>query len=181
MAEQSARITGKLVRISGPMIAADGMLGVGMGEIVRVGKMGLMGEVIRLDGETAYAQVYEDTSGMYLGEPVEALGMPLSIELGPGLLGQTYDGIQRPLIDLKNSSGDFIGRGLSADPLDYEKKWAFTPVAAAGQNVTGGDILGTVPETEHLTHSVMVPPRINGVIKSIVAAGDYNVPKTVRN
>ena len=166
-------ITGKLVRISGPMIAADDMLGVTMGEIVRVGKMGLMGEVIRIDGDTAYAQVYEDTGGMYLGEPVEAQGLPLSIDLGPGLLGQTYDGIQRPLVDLQKSSGDFIGRGLSAEPLNNEKKWSFTPAVSVGDEVTGGDFLGHVPETEHLNHYIMVPPNKSGKIASIVAAGEY--------
>ncbi|MCH8205219.1 MAG: V-type ATP synthase subunit A, partial [Candidatus Hydrogenedentes bacterium] len=174
-----ADITGKLVRISGPMIAADGMLGVTMGEMVKVGKLGLMGEVIRIDGETAYAQVYEDTSGMFLGEPVVAQGAPLSIELGPGLLGQTYDGIQRPLIDLQKISGDFIDRGLSADPFDYNKKWAFTPIATVGQDVIGGDYLGCVPETEHLDHNIMVPPSISGKIKSIAGAGEYTVQETI--
>ncbi len=174
-----AGITGKLVRISGPMVAADGMTGVSMGEIVRVGKLGLMGEVIRIDGDVAYAQVYEDTSGMYLGEPVEALGAPLSIELGPGLLGQTYDGIQRPLIDLQKSSGDFIGRGLTADPLDYKKKWSFTPAASVGDEVSGGDLLGKVPETEHLDHSILLPPRMSGKIKSIVPAGEYNIQEEI--
>lgn len=161
------------------MIAADDMLGVSMGEIVRVGKMGLMGEVIRIDGETAFAQVYEDTSGMYLGEPVVAQGDPLSVELGPGLLTQTYDGIQRPLHLLKESSGDFIGRGLSADPLDYSKKWTFTPKVTVGQEVSGGDVLGTVPETEHLDHFVMVPPLVSGKIKTIIAAGDYTVNEQI--
>ncbi len=179
MADTAAQITGKLIRISGPMIAADGMLGVSMGEIVRVGKMGLMGEVIRIDGEVAFAQVYEDTSGMYVGEPVEALGDPLSIELGPGLLGQTYDGIQRPLIDLQKGSGDFIGRGLSADPLDYTKKWVFTADVSVGDEVIGGDILGSVPETANLNHYIMVPPRVSGTIKTIVPNGEYNVHEVI--
>lgn len=174
-----AGITGKLTRISGPMIAADGMLGVTMGEMVRVGKLGLLGEVIRIDGETAYAQVYEDTGGMYLGEPVEALGAPLSIELGPGLLSQTYDGIQRPLIDLQEQAGDFISRGLTSDPLDYEKKWSWTPEAQVGQEVSGGDFLGTVPETEFLKHYVMVPPRVKGRIAEIAPAGDYNIKHVI--
>lgn len=172
-------ITGKLVRISGPMIAADEMLGVTMGEIVKVGKLELMGEVIRIDGEVAFCQVYEDTSGMYLGEPVVSQGLPLSIDLGPGLLGMTYDGIQRPLIDLQKSSGDFIGRGLSAEPLDNDKKWAFTPSVAVGDEVTGGDFLGKVPETEHLDHFIMVPPNMSGKIKTIAAAGDYNVREEI--
>ncbi len=174
-----AEIVGKLVRISGPMIAAEGTTGVGMGEMVRVGKLGLLGEVIRIDGDVAYAQVYEDTAGMYLGEPVHALGAPLSIELGPGLLGQTYDGIQRPLIDLQRQAGDFISRGLTSDPLDYKKKWAWTPVAQVGQDVAGGDMLGWVPETQHLKHHVMVPPRISGKIKEIKPAGEYTVKEVI--
>ncbi len=174
-----AEIVGKLVRISGPMIAAEDMTGVGMGEMVRVGKLGLLGEVIRIDGDIAYAQVYEDTAGMYLGEPVRALGAPLSIELGPGLLGQIYDGIQRPLIDLQRQAGDFIARGLTSDPLDYKKTWAWTPVAQVGQDVTGGDMLGWVPETAHLKHHVMVPPRISGKIKEIKPAGEYTVKEVI--
>jgi V/A-type H+-transporting ATPase subunit A len=161
------------------MIAASGMTGVSMGEMVRVGKLGLLGEVIRIDGDVAYAQVYEDTAGMFLNEPVTALGAPLSIELGPGLLGQTYDGIQRPLIDLQRQAGDFISRGLTSDPLDYKKNWAWTPLAKVGQEVTGGDFLGSVPETEHLKHYVMVPPRVSGKIKEIAGAGEYNVKHVV--
>ncbi|MCC6796843.1 MAG: V-type ATP synthase subunit A [Candidatus Hydrogenedentes bacterium] len=171
----STQQVGKLTRISGPMIAADGMLGVAMGEILRVGKLGLMGEVIRIDGETVYAQVFEDTSGMFLGEPVTPLGKPLAVELGPGLLGSTYDGIQRPLITLQQQSGDFIGRGLTADALDRTKKWAFTPVAKVGDKVVAGDILGTVPETKSITHKVLVPPGKGGTITSIVGAGEYTV------
>jgi V/A-type H+-transporting ATPase subunit A len=170
---------GKLTRISGPMITASGMLGVGMGEIVRVGKLGLMGEVIRIDGETIYAQVYEDTQGMYLGEDVIPTGLPLAVELGPGLLASTFDGIQRPLNTLREQSGDFIGRGLTADALDHSKKWAFTPTVKVGDTVIGGDILGTVPETKYLTHKVLVPPRVKGVIKSIASAGDYTVLDTI--
>jgi V/A-type H+-transporting ATPase subunit A len=161
------------------MIAADGMTGISMGEIVLVGNMKLMGEVIRIDGDIAYAQVYEDTGGMYLGEPVEGQGAPLSIELGPGLLSQTYDGIQRPLIDLQKGSGDFIGRGLNADPFDYSKTWSFTPSLSVGDEVTGGDIIGTVPETEHLVHHVMVPPLVSGKIASIASAGDYTVQQEI--
>ena len=161
------------------MIAASGMTGVSMGEMVRVGKLGLLGEVIRIDGDVAYAQVYEDTAGMFLNEPVTSLGAPLSIELGPGLLSQTYDGIQRPLIDLQKQAGDFISRGLTSDPLDYKKKWAWTPLAKVGQKVSGGDFLGSVPETEHLKHYVMVPPRVSGTIKEIAPAGEYNVKHAV--
>lgn len=167
--------TGSLVRIAGPMIVAEGMLGVSMGEIVRVGHMGLMGEVIRIDGDRVYAQVFEDTGGMSLGEPVVSTNLPLSVELGPGLLGATFDGIQRPLKSLQEQAGDFIARGLTAVALDRTKKWRFTPVATVGQEVVGGDILGTTPETPASIHKVMVPPGVKGRIAEIVGEGDYTV------
>ncbi|MCL4215972.1 MAG: V-type ATP synthase subunit A [Candidatus Hydrogenedentes bacterium] len=175
----AGRLTGSLIRISGPMIVADGMLGVSMGEIVQVGDMKLMGEIIRIEGDTAFAQVFEDTQGMFLGEPVVATGEPLSVELGPGLLGQTYDGIQRPLITLKNMSGDFIDRGLTAVALDREKKWSFTPAVTTGDEVNGGDVLGTVPETPTLQHHIMVPPGMKGRIRSIKPAGEYLVTDVI--
>lgn len=172
-------LTGSLTLISGPMVAASGMLGATMGEIVRVGKLGLMGEIIRIDGDTVFAQVFEDTQGIYLGEEVVATGTPLAVELGPGLLGGTFDGIQRPLITLQDKSGDFIGRGLTAEALDREKKWAFTPTVSEGDAVQGGDILGTVPETVTITHHVMVPPRAEGTIKHIAPEGEYTVTDTI--
>ncbi len=178
MTTTTEAITGELTLISGPMISASGMLGVGMGEILRVGNMNLMGEVIRIDGDTVFAQVFEDTSGMYLGEPVVSTGLPLSVELGPGLLGSTFDGIQRPLITLQQASGDFIDRGLTAVALDREKRWSFTPTAKVGDKVVGGDVLGTVPETEHLTHKVMVPPNSSGTIQSI-NDGEFTVEETI--
>ena len=122
MAVTEQQIVGKLVRIAGPMIEAEGMLGVSMGEILVVGKLQLMGEVIRIEGDKIYAQVFESTEGMYLGEDVVATGVPLAVELGPGLLSSTFDGIQRPLITLQQSSGDFIGRGITAVALDRSKK-----------------------------------------------------------
>ncbi|GMW01753.1 MAG: V-type ATP synthase alpha chain [Candidatus Hydrogenedentota bacterium] len=170
---------GKLTRISGPMISANGMLGVSMGEIVRVGKMGLIGEVIRIDKDTIFAQVFEDTSGMYLGEEVIPTGEPLSVELGPGLLGSTYDGIQRPLITLQQQSGDFIDRGLTAVALDRSKKWVFKPLKHVGDKVVGGDVIGTVQETEHLVHKILVPPRVSGTIQSIVGEGQYTIEQPV--
>ena len=166
---------GSLTRISGPMVSASGMLGVAMGEILRVGKMGLMGEVIRIDKDTIFAQVFEDTQGMYLGELVVPTGRPLSVELGPGLLGSTFDGIQRPLITLQQQSGDFIDRGLTAVALNRTKKWAFTPKVAVGQQVQAGDILGVVPETSSIEHRVLVPPGKSGVVKEVVPAGEYTV------
>jgi len=179
MTTTTEAITGELTLISGPMISASGMLGVGMGEILRVGNMNLMGEVIRIDGDTVFAQVFEDTGGMYLGEPVVSTGLPLSVELGPGLLSSTFDGIQRPLITLQQASGDFIDRGLTAVALDRSKKWKFTPAAKVGDRVVGGDLLGTVPETEHLDHKVMVPPNVSGTIQSIAGAGEYTVEEVI--
>lgn len=178
MATES-KLVGTLTRISGPMIVADNMLGVSMGEILRVGKFNLMGEVIRIDKDKIYAQVFEDTSGMYLGEPVVPLGEPLSVELGPGLLGSTFDGIQRPLITLKEASGDFIGRGLTAEALDRKRKWLFTPKVSVGQSVEGGDVLGTVPETKTIEHRVLVPPGKMGKIRSIVGQGEYTVTDVI--
>lgn len=173
------RQVGSLTLISGPMIAASGMLGVGMGEIVRVGKMGLMGEVIRIDGETIYAQVFEDTGGMFLGEEVVSTGLPLSVELGPGLLSSTFDGIQRPLLTLKEQSGDFIGRGLTARALDHTKRWQFTPRVVVGEEISGGTILGTVPETQSIEHRVLAPPTVKGRIARVVAAGEYTIDDTI--
>jgi V/A-type H+-transporting ATPase subunit A len=158
MPSTEQQLTGSITRISGPMVSASNMLGVSMGEIVRVGKMNLMGEVIRIDKDTIFAQVFEDTGGMFLGEPVVPTGLPLSVELGPGLLGSTFDGIQRPLITLQEQSGDFIDRGLTALALDREKKWTFTPGKSVGDAVITGDILGTVPETKTIEHRVLVPP-----------------------
>ncbi len=179
MATTETALVGTLSRISGPMIAASGMLGATMGEIVRVGKLGLMGEIIRIDGDTVYAQVFEDTGGMYLGEEVHATGVALAVELGPGLLGSTYDGIQRPLITLQEQSGDFIGRGLTAVALDREKRWAFTPAVEAGAEVRQGDVLGTVQETITITHRVLVPPGMEGKLTSVAPEGEYTVEDTI--
>jgi len=179
MSSTEQPIVGRLVRIAGPMIEAEGMLGVTMGEILRVGKLNLMGEVIRIEGDKVYAQVFESTDGMMLGEPVVATGAPLSVELGPGLLASTFDGIQRPLEVLQHASGDFIGRGLTAVALDRQRKWHFTPVVKPGQRVVGGDILGTVPETKAITHRVLVPPHVSGVIKTVVPEGEYTVEEVI--
>ena len=178
VAEQ-VTITGKLVRISGPMIEANEMLGVGMGEIVRVGEAGLLGEVIRIEGDKIYAQVFESTEGMYLGEPVVATGAPLSVELGPGLLGSTFDGIQRPLETIRQASGDFIGRGITAVALDREKKWPFTPAAKTGTEVQGGDVLGTTPESPAILHKIMVPPYVKGTLDWLAPEGEYKVEDVI--
>ncbi|MCF6286074.1 MAG: V-type ATP synthase subunit A, partial [Candidatus Hydrogenedentes bacterium] len=137
------------------------------------------GEGIRIEGDKIFAQVFESTEGMYLGEDVHATGVPLAVELGPGLMGATYDGIQRPLLALQASSGDFIGRGITAVALDREKKWAFTPVATVGQEVISGDVLGTVPETKAIEHKIMVPPYMAGKIASVKEAGEYTVEEVI--
>ena len=168
---------GKIYRISGPVVTAIGME-ASMYDVVRVGDEGLMGEVIELHGEKAVIQVYEDTSGIRPGEPVINTKETLSVALGPGLLTQIYDGIQRPLPTLEAEMGYFIKRGLDADAFDMEKKWTFKPVAAAGDSVEGGHVIGEVQETETIVHKIMIPPGVSGTIKSI-ESGDFNVTENV--
>ncbi len=179
MSETTQTITGSITKISGPVVAASGMEGVAMGEIVKVGKLALMGEVIRIEKDTIYAQVFEDTQGMYLGEPVTPTGNPLTVELGPGLLGNTFDGIQRPLRALEALSGAFIGRGLSVPPIDRDKLWEFNPVAQAGSAISGGDVLGTVQETSTIEHKILVPPSIVGQIEWIADKAQYKVEDVI--
>jgi V/A-type H+/Na+-transporting ATPase subunit A len=167
--------TGKIIRISGPVIEADGMRGAKMYDVVRVGEENLIGEIIRLNKDVATIQVYEDTNGLRPGEKVESTGIPLSVNLGPGLLTNIYDGIQRPLPTIFNQTGDFIERGVEANAIDEEKKWHFTPVAKKGDTVEGGDVLGTVEETSIITHKIMVPPLLKGTIESIVTEGEYTI------
>ena len=168
---------GQIYRISGPVVTAIG-LNAKMYDVVRVGDEGLMGEVIELHGEKAVIQVYEDTSGVRPGEPVTNTGQTLSVQLGPGLLTQIYDGIQRPLPILLEKMGTFITRGVDADGLDQEKKWTFEPTAKKGDKVEGGHVVGTVQETETIAHKIMIPPNMSGTIKSI-KSGDFTVSETV--
>ncbi len=151
---------GRIIRVTGPLVVADGMKGgAKMYEVVRVGEIGLIGEIIRLEGDKAVIQVYEETAGIRPGEPVEGTGSSLSVELGPGLLTAMYDGIQRPLEVLRQLSGDFIARGgLTAPALPRDKKWHFTPKVKVGDKVVGGDVLGVVPETSIIEHKILVPP-----------------------
>ncbi|MGP6220097.1 V-type ATP synthase subunit A [Caldiplasma sukawensis] len=158
---------GKIVRISGPVVVAEGIKNKKMFDVVRVGELELVGEIIRIDGDKAVIQVYEDTSGIRPGEKVESTGMPLSVELGPGLLKSIYDGIQRPLDVIKDKTGDFIRRGYTANPIDPNKKWEFKPTAKKGDEVSGNSIIGTVQETSIIQHKIMVPFGINGKITSI--------------
>lgn len=168
---------GQIYRISGPVVTAKGM-SAAMYDVVRVGDEGLMGEVIEIHGDQSVIQVYEDTSGIRPGEPVLNTQETLSVALGPGLLTQIYDGIQRPLQTLEEQMGFFITRGVDADAFDMEKTWTFEPVASAGDEVSGGNVIGHVQETETIVHKIMVPPNVSGTIKSI-KSGDFNVTQTV--
>ena len=167
---------GRIVWVSGPAVRADGMSDAKMYETVSVGEAKLIGEVIRLTGDVAFIQVYESTSGLKPGEPVTGTGNPLSVLLGPGIIGQIYDGIQRPLKELSKKSGSFIGRGITTTPVDMTKKFHFVPTAKVGDEVQPGNVIGTVKETELIDHSIMVPPdHKGGKITKIVSEGDYDL------
>ena len=172
---------GVVGRVSGPVVIAEGLEGAKMFDVVRVGDQGLVGEVIRLVGETATVQVYEDTTGVRPGDPVENTGQALSVELGPGLLKSIYDGVQRPLDVLKKNLGDFITRGFVAAPLDESKIWDFTATAKPGDEVTAGAILGTVQETPLILHKIMVPPGLKGTLDSIASGILHDPPARRRS
>jgi V/A-type H+/Na+-transporting ATPase subunit A len=168
---------GKIVWVSGPAVRADGMSSTKMYETVEVGDSKLIGEVIRLTGDVAFIQVYESTSGLRPGEPVVGTGQPLSVLLGPGIIGKIYDGIQRPLKEIaQKSGGAFIGRGIATTPVDMNKKYKFKPSLKKGDGISAGSILGTVEETPLLTHSILVPPdHHGGKITEIASEGDYDI------
>jgi V/A-type H+/Na+-transporting ATPase subunit A len=168
---------GKIVWVSGPAVRADGMSSTKMYETVEVGDSKLIGEVIRLTGDVAFIQVYESTSGLRPGEPVVGTGQPLSVLLGPGIIGKIYDGIQRPLKEIaQKSGGAFIGRGIATTPVDMNKKYKFKPSLKKGEEISAGSILGTVEETPLLTHSILVPPdHHGGKITEIASEGDYDI------
>lgn len=169
---------GKIVRVSGPVVIADDLENAKMYEVVRVGSLGLIGEVIRISGNKVTIQVYEDTSGIRPGELAENTGKPLSVQLGPGLLRSIYDGIQRPLDVIRKESGDFIMRGLTANPLNEDMLWEFEPKVKKGDKVVEGQIIGTVQESSLITHRIMVPLGLNGVIEDIYS-GKYKVSDTI--
>ena len=166
-------------RISGPIITAKGMGNAQMYEVVQVGSLGLVGEVVRVIGDLATIQVYEDTTMLKPGAHVECTGAPLSVSLGPGLLGNIYDGIQRPLPGIEAKSGAWIRRGEKVDALDTQKKWTFEPLVSPGAEVAGGQIVGQVQETPLVMHRIMVPPDISGTVRSIVEKGDYSLAEPV--
>jgi V/A-type H+-transporting ATPase subunit A len=169
---------GKVIRIAGPVIRAVGLERVRLYDVVHVGELGLIGEVIRLAGGVTTVQVYEDTSGIRVGEPVRGTGLPLVAHLGPGLLGQVYDGLQRPLETLADLSGEYIRRGEYASPLPEEHRWPFTPIVSVGDLVEPGDILGIVPESRTVEHRILVPPRLRGRVADI-RAGEFTAHETV--
>jgi V/A-type H+-transporting ATPase subunit A len=169
---------GKIWRVSGPLVVADEMRGSEVYEVVEIGEERLVGEIIALEGDRAIIQAHEDTLGLRTGEQVAGTGRILSVELGPGLVGAIYDGLQRALLNLSENVGSFIKRGAKAAALPRDKKWHFTPTVKKGDSVGGGDIIGTVPETELIEHKIMTPIGVKGTIKSI-QEGDYTVTQTV--
>lgn len=171
---------GKIVWVSGPAVKADGMSSVKMYETVEVGDSKLIGEVIRCTGDIAFIQVYESTSGLRPGEPVIGTGQPLSVTLGPGVIGKIYDGIQRPLDEIAKKSGSFISKGIATTPIDMKKKYRFLPKVKVGDNIIAGSVLGTVEETPLLTHSILVPPNsLGGKITHISTEGDYDLEHSI--
>jgi len=172
-------IKGAIAKISGPLVVAEGMTGASMYDVVRVGELGLVGEIIELKGDLASIQVYEETSGLKPKEPVISTGAPLSVELGPGLIEQFYDGIQRPLALIEQAAkSPFITRGINVPSLSRDKKWHFNPAVEVGTEVAAGDVLGTVKETVLVEHKIMVPPGLKGKVKDI-KEGEFTVEETV--
>ncbi|MBE9514105.1 MAG: V-type ATP synthase subunit A [Chloroflexi bacterium] len=169
---------GRIWRVSGPLVIADDMKGTQVYEVVEIGEQGIVGEVIGLEGNKAVIQAHEDTLGLRTGEDVKGTGKTLSVELGPGLMGAIYDGLQKSLLALAENTGSFIKRGAKAVALPRDKKWQFTPKVQAGDKISEGDIIGTVPETELVEHRIMVPIGVNGTVKEI-REGDYSVEETI--
>ena len=174
-----ANVAGKVFRVVGPVVEIEEVSNLRMLDMVAVGEQHLIGEVVHLKGDYAYIQVYEDTTSVKAGDLVYTDGYPLYVELGPGLLGNIYDGIQRPLEVIRAQQGSYISRGVHVNPLDLQKKWHFKPVRAAGDNVTPGAVLAEVRETALIVHKILVPPDVRGRIKSVSSEGDYTVSDTV--
>ncbi len=170
---------GTIKKVAGPLVIAEGMRDANMYDVVRVSEQRLIGEIIEMHGDEASVQVYEETAGLRPGEPVESTNAPLSVELGPGLITSIYDGIQRPLDDiLRVTGGNSLKRGVEVPALKRDKKWEFVPVAAVGDEIEGGDVLGTVQETEVVTQKIMVPPEMKGTVKEI-RSGSFTVDEVV--
>jgi len=171
---------GKIIKVSGPLVVADGLADANMADVVRVGEQRLIGEILNMTGDRASIQVYEETSGLGPGAVVESTGAPLSVELGPGIIENIYDGIQRPLEEIVRKTGsNNLARGVEVSPLNREKKWSYTPVAKVGDKVVGGDVLGTVPETNVVLHKIMVPNGVTGTVEWTIKPGDYTVDEVI--
>ncbi len=171
-------MSGKIVKVSGPLVVAEGLSDANMADVVRVGKQKLIGEILTMTGDSASIQVYEETSGLGPGAEVITTGVPLSVELGPGLLENIYDGIQRPLKEVRELTGSTISRGVDVPALNRSRKWDFTPVVKAGDTVEGGTVIGTVDETTAVNHKIMIPPGISGTVESI-ESGTFTVEDVV--
>ena len=170
--------TGRIIKVSGPLVVAEGMENANVYDVVRVSEKKLIGEIIEMRGDQASIQVYEETAGIGPGEEVFTTGEPLSVELGPGLIEAMFDGIQRPLKEYQEIAGDFLEKGIEVNPLNRDKKWEFEPVLSTGAEVETGDILGTVQETSVVSHKIMVPAGIKGTLKTI-KSGSYTVVDTI--
>ena len=171
-------MSGTITKVSGPLVVAEGLADANVSDVVRVGSQRLIGEILQMKGDSASIQVYEETSGLGPGAEVVTSSMPLSVELGPGLLTNIYDGIQRPLTEIREKTGATIARGVEVSPLNRQKKWQFEATAAVGSIVKTGDILGTVQETTAIVHKIMVPVGVSGILRS-VTSGAYTVDETV--
>ena len=170
---------GKVIKVSGPLVIANGLAEANMADVVRVGPQRLIGEILNMTGDQASIQVYEETGGLGPGAEVVTTGAPLSVELGPGLIENIYDGIQRPLEEIVKRVGANITRGIEVPPLDREKLWQFTPTAAVGDAVVAGDVLGTVPETAVVLHKIMVPNGVKGTVEWVAEEGEYNITQPI--
>ena len=174
-------VKGSVIRVAGPVVEAKGMAHAVMHEMVEVGNDRLIGEIIRLEGEHATIQVYQNTSGLKLDEPVLGTGSPLSVELAPGIVGNVFDGIQRPLEELRTLTGAFIKQVAGVKSLSRSKKWTFVPTAKVGAKLVGGDILGVVQETALFEHRVLVPVKVQGKLVELAPQGDYTITETIAN
>ena len=172
-------MSGKIVKVSGPLVVATGLKDANMADVVRVGEQRLIGEILTMNGDSASIQVYEETSGLGPGAVVETTGAPMSVDLGPGIIENIYDGIQRPLEGIMRKAGsNNLPRGVEVPALDREKKWDFVATAKKGDKVVGGDVIGTVQETSVVLHKIMIPPTMRGTIESI-QSGSFTVKDTV--
>jgi len=169
---------GIITKVAGPLVIAEGMRDANMFDVVRVSSHRLIGEIIEMHGDRASIQVYEETSGLGPGEEVESTGAPLSVELGPGLIGAIYDGIQRPLNEIMKVAGNNLTRGVEVPSLDHKKKWHFVPAAKKGDKLSAGDVIGTVQETHAVVHKIMVPNKISGTVK-VIKEGDFTIDDTI--